>query len=399
MTQTISFINPGEIDPRLITTMGCNVKETESPIGYFGTGLKYAIAVLLRSGQQVTIWSGLTEYKLECQISTMRGKNFSVVHMNEESVGFTTELGKNWTMENAYRELYCNSVDERGETTDSQAQPLAGQTTIWVEGEEFAAVHRRRGSFILEFSGKKKLFSHEKWGEIWEGPGQQMFYKGIAVGKHLGGDAKYTYNITSQIKLSEDRLVAEESSVRRICARMLSGCTDRSILRNSLLEDKGPEQYFYFSFHAPTEEFLDVTAELLPQHKETMNKEAKLVFYKTRGVPKPNRRAIEMSPEERLMLGEAKELWLKIGVVIDNYPIRYVHSIDSGNRETQVFACAEDGQIWLTPECFAGQELLNVAVFEEWLHLNHKVKDETREMQNVLFKYISTLAQRIQNHD
>ena len=59
---TIYFTNPGEIDIRAVTTMGVNVKEGSSSIGYFGTGLKYAIATLLREGQEIIIHSGLTTY-------------------------------------------------------------------------------------------------------------------------------------------------------------------------------------------------------------------------------------------------------------------------------------------------------------------------------------------------
>lgn len=40
----LTFHNPGELDPRLITTFGVSIKESTNPIGYFGTGLKYALA-------------------------------------------------------------------------------------------------------------------------------------------------------------------------------------------------------------------------------------------------------------------------------------------------------------------------------------------------------------------
>jgi len=42
--------NKGEIEIETITTMGVNVKECDSPIGFFGTGLKFAIATFLREG-------------------------------------------------------------------------------------------------------------------------------------------------------------------------------------------------------------------------------------------------------------------------------------------------------------------------------------------------------------
>ncbi len=115
----ITFSNPGKIDIRLITTLGVNVKESDNPIGYFGTGLKYAIAVLLREKQKVEIWSGTERIAFEIRPDTVRGKSFGFIWLGTarspwQCLGFTTELGKNWTLENAYRELYSNCMDEGG---------------------------------------------------------------------------------------------------------------------------------------------------------------------------------------------------------------------------------------------------------------------------------------------
>src|ERR1700733_12022356 len=50
----IVFENYGEIEIDAITTFGVSVKEGPNPIGFFGTGLKYAVAVLLRHGCKVS---------------------------------------------------------------------------------------------------------------------------------------------------------------------------------------------------------------------------------------------------------------------------------------------------------------------------------------------------------
>lgn len=46
----IIFRNAGTIDPKSITTFGVSSKENPGAIGFFGTGLKYALAILLRHG-------------------------------------------------------------------------------------------------------------------------------------------------------------------------------------------------------------------------------------------------------------------------------------------------------------------------------------------------------------
>src|ERR1700676_327969 len=104
----VVFENPGEIDAAAIRTFGVSVKEGENPIGFFGTGLKYAIAVLLRTGHQVTVTAGLDRYEFGILSETVRGKEFGFVSMNGQRLGFTTELGKVWELWAAYREIACN---------------------------------------------------------------------------------------------------------------------------------------------------------------------------------------------------------------------------------------------------------------------------------------------------
>jgi hypothetical protein len=68
------FSNPGEIDIRAATIIGVNVKQGNTPIGYFGTGLKYAIAGIIRLGGTIEIWSGETNYFFTGRKETIRGK-------------------------------------------------------------------------------------------------------------------------------------------------------------------------------------------------------------------------------------------------------------------------------------------------------------------------------------
>ena len=51
----IYFCNAEPIDLNAIAIMGVSVKTGDNPIGYFGTGLKFAIATLLRTAHKVTL--------------------------------------------------------------------------------------------------------------------------------------------------------------------------------------------------------------------------------------------------------------------------------------------------------------------------------------------------------
>ena len=49
MSPAVVHVTKGKLDLRSLSTFGLNAKpNTTNPIGYFGTGMKYAIAVLLR---------------------------------------------------------------------------------------------------------------------------------------------------------------------------------------------------------------------------------------------------------------------------------------------------------------------------------------------------------------
>ena len=46
-------------ESRAIRTLGVSVKVGDSPIGYFGTGLKFALATILRKGGEIVLKRGL----------------------------------------------------------------------------------------------------------------------------------------------------------------------------------------------------------------------------------------------------------------------------------------------------------------------------------------------------
>jgi len=69
-------------------------KEGDNPIGFFGTGLKYALAILLRTGHKVAILSGTSKHRFALKDVKIRGQDFQVVTMDRHELGFTTQVGK-----------------------------------------------------------------------------------------------------------------------------------------------------------------------------------------------------------------------------------------------------------------------------------------------------------------
>jgi hypothetical protein len=134
----LAFINDGVLEIELVKLLGVSVKETDDPIGFFGTGLKYALATALRLGGTVTIITGGLRYEVSGKDITLRDKQFTQVMLNDEPLGFTTELGKQWEAWMVVRELYSNALDESGVTSIADGNPKdvagSGQTVIALHG-------------------------------------------------------------------------------------------------------------------------------------------------------------------------------------------------------------------------------------------------------------------------
>lgn len=392
----IIFENDGLIDPIGITTFGVNAKVTDNPIGYFGTGLKYAIAVLLRCGQKITIWRGDESLRFSVQTHSTRGKDVSVVCMNGQPLGFTTDLGKTWEMWQAFRELFCNCSDEGGtcwETVDFN--PRRGRTSVVVEGDQFCAVYQKRGEYLLQ---SKPMFKFDGI-EVHEGASQTIFYKGIAVAR-LPANRRplHTYNITGWLELTEDRTVKYDWQPYERVAEAIQRCGDVTFIEECLKADPskhdgmgGFEANLDFNFHGvkPESAFLNTVERLSTSNAPKINESARAhaqKFYKA-APPVP----LTLDAEQKQALDAAMGFCADLGFAVDKYPIRFVQTLGQGVMG-QVFG----GEIFLTRDAFmAGTKQVAITLVEEFLHLEHGVEDASRAMQERLLHELVTLGERL----
>lgn len=239
----IIFENSGEIDVRLAMIMGVNIKETDTPVGLFGTGLKYAIACLTRWEEEITIQSGLAEFSFSSEPVSIRGKDFSLINLfsklDHAQLGFTTELGKHWQPWMVYRELWSNAKDEpnsRVYETSSKPAPSANVTRVIVAGAQIDAAHNSRREFILSSEPSSALATTPEL-EIYPGPSRGIFYRGILV-QSLDKPSIFTYNIKAQLYLTEDR-TAGSWSTDPIIVRDLAKLDNKHIIESCLLASSG----------------------------------------------------------------------------------------------------------------------------------------------------------------
>lgn len=280
------FTNDGEIDIDGITTFGISAKVTDNPIGFFGTGLKYAIAILLRLEHKITIFSGTNVLEFSTQEKDMRGKKFAVVTMNGQPLGFTTELGKNWDDWQAFREIYSNMLDENGSSyvdtsKVNDIQPESGKTKIIVESNHFAEIYAQRGSVFLDTDYMERVcFSTGTYGvEAYEGKGDKLFYRGIRIADYDEKPFKYVYNLTGHTTLTENRTLQWQFQADEAIVRLIATSKNKEFIEDCLTCDEAEYREASLSFSGvtdPSDEFMEVVAKLKFEKAEYSPSAAKL---------------------------------------------------------------------------------------------------------------------------
>lgn len=304
-TEAVVFRTPEEIDIKAFTTFGINVKpNTENPIGYFGTGLKYAVAVLCRLRTPVSVYIGEREYEFYTQPDTFRGKEFHFIRMRErknalarwrsKQLPITTEFGRNWERWQAYREIASNTIDEQGfinlityselhEKILSDKKHRKG-TIIVVFGEEFANVHKNRDNIFLPdaittYKGDSRV-------QILKRPSKHIYYRGLRV-RDLPKPSIFTYNILNNVALTEDRTARWDWAVDAEIINLIVQSEDRGIIHAAVsAPDNKYEATLNFgdAYYAPSSTFSSVIAD---RHRRKMWVSERAFAYYQRYQPSP----------------------------------------------------------------------------------------------------------------
>lgn len=198
------FTSKEDLDLAFLTTFGLSVKVGENPIGQFGTGLKYAIAVILRGGGSCSIVNSDQRLDLHAKREVVRGKEVERIYANDLPLPFTTELGKNWEPWMAFRELLSNSWDEGGGWTQDLPPSPPYISVSWSAFDSVAA------SFSDYFrpSRPDRILAASKEMEVTAGSGL-IFLQGIRVGQIPGGCLDYYLNPSPwRHFLTEDRVLS-----------------------------------------------------------------------------------------------------------------------------------------------------------------------------------------------
>lgn len=375
----ITFQNEGVASVAALTTFGINAKNNDSAIGFFGTGFKYAVAIVLRNGGKVTLYLGKKKHTFGLNRITERGQDFDVVTLSGKPLGFTTRLGIKWEPWMAYREFHCNAADESGETYGYKVAPKEGYTTIQVEWPEFELAHQNRHIFLLQ---TKPIYQGQGV-DVHPGSSHAIFYRGVMVGK-LEKPSAYTYNITSHVNLTEDRLVKYSWEPLGVITRALVGCTDPRVVRESMTTgpDMAEGQLSVRQCGAdPSSAWLETVGDIMagPQ-SSLLSSSTKELLAEHRPAAVLDERVV-LTDEENAMLETALHVLEQNGCS----RIRYARIVPVAFLGHGVLGLMKQGVIYLSRKCFTAG-LINVVgtLFEEYAHLELKQVDCTRDFQNFL---------------
>lgn len=213
----MEFNNSGEVPINAFKLLGASTKrDDDTKIGFFGTGLKYAVAVLLREGIDFKVYSGLKEVEFKIRKTNFGKVKVGVITVNNEKTSMTTDAGINWEPWFAIREIYSNALDEGGTMELAEGvNPEAGTTKIYVKMDNklggitrdwqnfFSTKRTALDEFEVEHIGYRILEKRN------DNKGLTVFRKGIRTYVNEHKQSLFDYD-TTDLRINESR-VAEAS--------------------------------------------------------------------------------------------------------------------------------------------------------------------------------------------
>lgn len=401
MSRCVSFQNPGVIDPRSYRLFGASAKQQGSnPIGFFGTGLKYAIAIFLRLGCKIELYhGGVDRVVFSTADIQVRDSAFKVVVAQQqqleaderwanvgepEELPFTTELGKTWKAWQALRELWCNALDEGGEMQATRLPPREGYTTIIVAGQPVVDAWHEREKIMLTSTPSALC----QGVEIHARRGQAVYFRGIRV-MDLPRPSKLTYNIVGHpVELTEDRTAMYSYWITHLIKNAILDCTDEWLVQSFIEATSNDFEYSIdMADGEPSELFLKVLEERV-KLKVRLNSSILRLYEKHRGFSLQAEEARLTATEEQ-MLERAREFCRALGLDPDAHPIKVTNTLEDNvlGRADRV-----EGVVWLTKRCFMqGTKIVAGTLMEELVHMQRGLTDESRPLQNFLVDMIVSM--------
>ena len=383
----VVFETEGLLDLKTALVFGVSAKPNDDSIGLFGTGLKYALAILMREGAKVVVHTGLDTHVVGIESLETRGKEFDVVTLDGAGLGFTTRLGHHWEVWQAFRELHCNTLDEGGRTYRAhRVTPAEGKTFVTVELTAFDDVLTNLSKYFITKEPDLLLNGVA----VHKRTSMELFYKKVKVVDTIM--SKFTYDIKTRIDLTEDRTPKYTWQVSSAIARAISTCTDKVFLRDWLTQSQ--QSYENDVSFADTDvddwstEFKELCAEFCDSIGRA-NPSAMKQYRKWLGVQGERFVDVRLTPVQQSQLDKAKLICAKLEGTDKIHDMKIRTVTDIGKN---ILGMYRDGTIFITARVFdQGTKAVASTLYEEYVHCTHGYRNNTYEIQTFLFDKIMSM--------
>lgn len=227
--------NQGQIVPEDLMLIGSSSKrDAVGKIGFFGSGWKYALAVLMKNGAKPIIFSGKEEIDIDTEMVEHRGNIAEVITINGQRTSLTTGMGPKWLMWQAFREIFSNAIDEGGHHIYGSNNPYGTEDITRVYIPNVPGIKEVMDAFDTYFTFQLTPSFTDQYGSrlfIWENEQKNTFHfrKGIRCYENLHQKSKYSIDF-ADISINEQRL-SDSWTVRARSKEFFSNVTDGKIAR------------------------------------------------------------------------------------------------------------------------------------------------------------------------
>lgn len=425
----IEISNKGEAPVESFTLLGASTKRgDDSKIGFFGSGVKYALSKLLRDGIEVRVFSGKKEIRISTEEQHLGDRAFDVITINNKLTSLTTEMGPDWEIWQAVREIYCNAVDESEymvRRTD-HVEPEMGMTKFYID--EVKDVHDIVENWNDYFSDKRTDKILEVGGITVFGGGTTsrsclcLYRKGIrcneieSQGSPSNEHALYDYNL-NKVEINESRVLKYMFIIKSDLAKFWSShATTQMIsnLFNSLNLHPFEENLDWSGAISFSDNWLTVInnrplvyKEVSGYFEDRLSKRDCLIlptpillalskFFKGRvevigeSLGTKGYQTLEVTKHQEYLLKEVMEFFKEVGLEITS-EIAVVSF-----KAKDIMGSVGEDCILISEEAFNyGRKAIAATILEEELHRSSGQADKTRGFQNYLiYKILSVLENK-----
>jgi hypothetical protein len=308
----------------------------------------------------------------------------------------------------AFREIYCNCLDEGGRV--SREEPAkdpyldnhpgvsgvlvlnysaAGQTVIAVKGDLIEQEYHNRDQNFLR---GEPVFSDGSV-EIHRGKRPYIFYKGVRV--HAMANMNFTYNLLTKMDLTEDRTLKYSWDAVAKISKCVMQLTDKGLIREIL---RAPAFSFerdnlaFSEAYAHSREFEEEAVRQYKLDPIAINQSVRKLIKHVK--PAELYSSADLTKVQQRQLEKSLAFVQAIGYPADAYKVTIVETL---GPTAMAMALREHDEIVISKQCFdKGTKYLTSTILEEVIHLREGLDDETRSMQTYLFDKIISLGEELQ---